>query len=151
MYAALSQEVSINFVPYGFASVGIFLLWQTKPEIYFILHELTISQTTEDENGELHFECQHGERECAGNIVQVRHFIIVATSCAGSILQDSINTMATVVNETYHHRCNVTILCWKIFTRFHQHHGKSDHFHQKFTSCARLTRLRHYQYLWPPT
>ena len=24
MYAALSQEVSINFVPYGFASVGIF-------------------------------------------------------------------------------------------------------------------------------
>jgi len=46
MYAALSQEVSINFVPYGFAS------------------------TTEDENGELHFECQHGERECAGNIVQ---------------------------------------------------------------------------------
>merc|ERR1712212_446247 len=46
MWAALSQEVSINFVPYGFAS------------------------TTEDENGELHFECQHGERECAGNIVQ---------------------------------------------------------------------------------
>merc|ERR1712038_1239265 len=46
MYAALSQEVSINFVPYGFAS------------------------TTEDENGELHFKCQHGERECAGNIVQ---------------------------------------------------------------------------------
>merc|ERR1712018_790751 len=53
MYAALSQEVSINFVPYGFAS------------------------TTEDENGELHFECQHGERECAGNIVQLRHFISV--------------------------------------------------------------------------
>merc|ERR1711899_670295 len=46
MWAALSQEVSINFVPYGFAS------------------------TTEDEDGELHFECQHGERECAGNIVQ---------------------------------------------------------------------------------
>jgi len=46
MWAALSQEVSINFVPYGFAS------------------------TIEDEDGELHFECQHGERECAGNIVQ---------------------------------------------------------------------------------
>merc|ERR1712130_542726 len=46
MWAALSQEVSINFVPYGFAS------------------------TTEDEDGELHFECQHGDRECAGNIVQ---------------------------------------------------------------------------------
>ena len=28
-------------------------------------------QTIEDEDGELHFECQHGERECAGNIVQV--------------------------------------------------------------------------------
>ena len=98
MYAALSQEVSINFVPYGFASVGNFLLWQTS--LRYILFFLSqTSQTTEDENGELHFECQHGERECAGNIVQVRHIIIVATSpsCAGKFLQDFINTMATVI------------------------------------------------------
>ena len=69
------------------------------PELYFILPELTITQTTEDENGELHFECQHGERECAGNIVQVRHFIIVATSpsSAGNILHDFINTLAATV------------------------------------------------------
>ena len=87
MYAALSQEVSINFVPYGFASVGIFFCSDELPEIYFILPELKTSQTTEDENGELHFECQHGERECAGNIVQVRH-IIIGTSCAGNTLQD---------------------------------------------------------------
>ena len=144
MYAALSQEVSINFVPYGFASVGIFLLWQTKPEIYFILHELKISQTTEDENGELHFECQHGERECAGNIVQVRHIIIIATSCAWSILQDFINTMATVVTETYHHRCNITNLCWNFFYKISSTLWQQWSLSSKFSSCARLTRFRQY-------
>jgi len=46
MWAALSNEVSINFVPYGFAT------------------------TTEAADGELEFECQHGAAECQGNIVQ---------------------------------------------------------------------------------
>ena len=79
---------------------SVYFALTNQPEIPFFLPELTISQTTEDENGELHFECQHGERECAGNIVQVRHFIIIvatSTSCAGNTLQDFINTMATVV------------------------------------------------------
>jgi len=46
MWAALSEEVTINFVPYGFA------------------------ETHESEDGELWFKCQHGERECQGNKVQ---------------------------------------------------------------------------------
>ena len=50
---------------------SVYFALTNQPEIPFFLPELTISQTTEDENGELHFECQHGERECAGNIIQV--------------------------------------------------------------------------------
>merc|ERR1711971_606992 len=61
MWAALKQEVSINFVPYGFAT------------------------TTEDENGELQFECQHGERECAGNIVQASTLCLTKDSPADQV------------------------------------------------------------------
>merc|ERR1711971_1072424 len=61
MWAALKEEVSINFVPYGFAT------------------------TTEDENGELQFECQHGERECAGNIVQACTLYLTKDSPADQV------------------------------------------------------------------
>merc|ERR1712024_88980 len=71
MWAALSQEVSINFVPYGFAS------------------------TIEDEDGELHFECQHGERECAGNIVQVE----IIRNTIDTIVNSHQNTVNTFVNN----------------------------------------------------
>merc|ERR1712130_132847 len=64
MWAALSQEVSINFVPYGFAS------------------------TTEDEDGELHFECQHGDRECAGNIVQ---------ACSLYLTKDTLEVQVSLI------------------------------------------------------
>merc|ERR1712215_175420 len=45
MYEAIGNQVTVNFRPYGFA------------------------ETTEVD-GEYQFECQHGERECYGNIVQ---------------------------------------------------------------------------------
>merc|ERR1712179_890312 len=45
MYEAIGQHVEIRFRPYGFA-------------------------TTTEVDGSYQFECQHGERECYGNIVQ---------------------------------------------------------------------------------
>merc|ERR1712236_12275 len=45
MYEAIGQHVEIKFRPYGFA-------------------------TTTEVDGSYQFECQHGERECYGNIVQ---------------------------------------------------------------------------------
>merc|ERR1712013_325430 len=45
MYEAIGQHVEIRFRPYGFAS-------------------------TTEVDGSYQFECQHGERECYGNIVQ---------------------------------------------------------------------------------
>merc|ERR1712002_460041 len=45
MYEAIGQHVEIRFRPYGFA-------------------------TTTEVDGSYVFECQHGERECNGNIVQ---------------------------------------------------------------------------------
>merc|ERR1712179_380414 len=64
MWAALSQEVTINFVPYGFAT------------------------TTETPDGELEFECQHGPRECEGNMVQ---------ACALFLTVDSPDTQVSLI------------------------------------------------------
>merc|ERR1711915_376845 len=45
-WSALKEDISINFVPYGFA------------------------KTTERPDGSYTFKCQHGERECKGNKIQ---------------------------------------------------------------------------------
>ena len=147
MYAALSQEVSINFVPYGFASVGNFcssdkLAW-----------DMTYSHWAKNISDNWRWEW--------------RAALWVPTWREGV-------RWKYCSSETFHHHCNITILCWKYFARFHYYlGGNSDHLdmssslqHQhhvleiyykisstpwqkwllssKFTSYASLTRFHRY-------
>ena len=170
MYAALSQEVSINFVPYGFASVGNFCS-DKLPWVMTYSHwaknlldnwrwEWRAALWVPTWREGVRWKYRSSEtfhQRWAGNTLQIsstpwqqwslKNIIIVATSpsCAG-----------------------------KNFTRLHQHHSNSNHWDissslqhlvleklykisstpwqkwslsSKFISCARLTRFHQYQYL----